>query len=274
MKTDFTVEPLAEDALLLRFGDAIDAETNARVHAAAHALREAALPGVIDVAPAYASLLVRFDPFAWSDPSQAAALPHQRLLHRVQDTLTRRDASGLDGHKPLDPGLRRDDERNKGVPSDATTRIIEISVCYGGEFGPDLTNVAAHAGIAPDDVIAHHSAGEYTVAMLGFAPGFPYLLGLDPALHMPRRATPRTRVPAGSVAIGGTQTGIYPHELPGGWQLIGRTPLTLFDPRREPPCLLAPGDQVRFRAIDSVEFGKLREKSGHGRPALDPRDQG
>jgi KipI family sensor histidine kinase inhibitor len=96
--------------------------------------------------------------------------------------------------------------------------------------------------------------------MLGFAPGFPYLLGLDPALQVPRRANPRTRVPAGSVAIGGAQTGIYPRELPGGWHLIGRTPRVLFDPAREPPCLLAPGNHVRFRAIDADEFARLAER--------------
>jgi KipI family sensor histidine kinase inhibitor len=136
---------------------------------------------------------------------------------------------------------------------------VEIPVCYGGECGPDIAAVAEHAGLLRDAVIARHTAAEYTVAMLGFAPGFPYLLGLDPSLQMPRRATPRTRVPAGSVAIGGAQTGIYPRELPGGWHLIGRTPLVLFDPQRELPCLLAPGDRVRFHAIEADEFGRLAE---------------
>jgi KipI family sensor histidine kinase inhibitor len=133
-------------------------------------------------------------------------------------------------------------------------------VCYGGESGPDLDAVAEHAGLSRDDVIARHAAAEYTVAMLGFAPGFPYLLGLDRALQVPRRPSPRTRVPAGSVAIGGAQTGIYPRELPGGWHLIGRTPLVLFDPAREPPCLLAPGDRVRFREIEAGEFARLAER--------------
>ncbi|WIG55610.1 MAG: Allophanate hydrolase 2 subunit 1 [Rhodanobacteraceae bacterium] len=137
---------------------------------------------------------------------------------------------------------------------------MAIPVCYGGDCGPDIDAIAEHAGLVRDEVIARHAAAEYTVAMLGFAPGFPYLLGLDAALHVPRRATPRTRVPAGSVAIGGAQTGIYPCELPGGWHLIGRTPLALFDPRRDPPCLLAPGDRVRFRAIDAGEFARLVER--------------
>lgn len=258
-EAEYSVEPLAEDALVLRFGNDIDAATNARVHSAARALREAVLPGIRDIAPAYASLLLRFDPFMGSDPSNAGRLPHQRFLQRVQDTLARRNAAGADVHRPLDPGRRRDDEQNENVPPDATTRIVEIPVCYGREFGLDLANMAAHAHMTADEIIARHSAGEYTVAMLGFAPGFPYLLGLDAALHMPRRASPRTRVPPGSVAIGGVQTGIYPCELPGGWQLIGRTPLVLFDPNREPPCLLAPGNRVRLRAIDTTEFAQLAE---------------
>jgi KipI family sensor histidine kinase inhibitor len=130
--------------------------------------------------------------------------------------------------------------------------MVEIPVCYGGDFGPDLDALASHAKLTAADVIARHTAATYTVAMLGFAPGFPYLFGLDPALEMPRRASPRTRVPAGSVAIGGAQTGIYPSELPGGWQLIGRTPLALFDAQRDPPSLLMPGDRVRFVAIDAA----------------------
>lgn len=137
---------------------------------------------------------------------------------------------------------------------------VEIPVCYGGEYGPDLDALAEHARLSRDEVIGRHVAAGYTVAMLGFAPGFPYLLGLDPALHVPRRADPRTRVPAGSVAIGGAQTGIYPRELPGGWNLIGRTPLVLFDPDRDPPCLLAPGDRVRFCAISAEEFAALAER--------------
>lgn len=224
------IEQLAEDALLLRFGDRIDADINARVHAAARTLRAGNLPGLIDVAPAYATLLVRFDPSA-----QAIGELRRVLSETLRpDILESSMASGV-------------------------AREIVVPACYGGRHGPDLEAVAAHAHRAPDEIVARHAASRYTVAMLGFAPGFPYLLGLDPALHAPRRADPRTRVPAGSVAIGGAQTGIYPRELPGGWQLIGRTPLALFDPGRDPPCLLAPGDHVRFRAIDAGEFERLTE---------------
>ncbi|HET9482549.1 MAG TPA: 5-oxoprolinase subunit PxpB, partial [Xanthomonadales bacterium] len=138
---------------------------------------------------------------------------------------------------------------------DAVPRTVVIPVCYGGDSGPDLDAVAKHTGLSAHDVVARHAAGDYRVAMLGFQPGFPYLIGLDPALATPRHATPRPRVAAGSVGIGGAQTGVYPREAPGGWQLIGRTPLALFDAARKPPALLAPGDRVRFEAIPRAAFG-------------------
>ncbi|HWG10594.1 MAG TPA: 5-oxoprolinase subunit PxpB [Rhodanobacteraceae bacterium] len=243
---EFSIETLSEDALLLRLGDRIDAEPNARIHAIAARLRDMTLPGIHDIAPAYASLLVRFDPFA------------------------------TDGADVLRDSLRKL-ASEPGVHADTSPRLVEIPVCYGGEHGVDLQDVARHAGLDTQQLAARHASMEYRVAMLGFAPGFPYLLGMDPSLHVPRRATPRTRVPAGSVAIGGTQTGFYPRELPGGWQLIGRTPLTLFDAQRDPPCLLAPGDRVRFRAIDADEFAALTEPAeerGEGSPLFDLRDQG
>ncbi len=235
--SDFIAEPLSEDALLLRFGDSIDPAINARVHATATRLRAAALPDVCEIAPAYASLLIRFDPLAWMglrDPDEA---PHARLLDVIEPLLRNPDTAA----------------------ASTMARIVEIPVCYGDEYGPDLDEAARHAQLDAREFIARHAAADYSVAMLGFAPGFPYLLGLDPVLHVPRRATPRTRVPAGSVAIGGAQTGIYPRELPGGWQIIGRTPSVLFDSDRAPPCLLAPGDRVRFRAIDEREFAALAQ---------------
>ncbi|MDG2516302.1 5-oxoprolinase subunit PxpB [Lysobacter soli] len=221
------IEALADDAWLLRFGDRIDPELNAAVHAMAARLRALDPPWLRDVVPAFASLAVFFD--AAEDPARV----HAALLALVEDG----DASAL----PLRP---RDG-------------VIEIPVLYGGEHGPDLESSAAELGLSPRELVERHSAGDYTVAMIGFAPGFPYLSGLDPALALPRLATPRARVAAGSVAIGGAQTGIYPRESPGGWRLLGRTPWTLFDPRREPPTRLQPGDRVRFRAIDAEEFARL-----------------
>ncbi|HEV3106221.1 MAG TPA: 5-oxoprolinase subunit PxpB [Trinickia sp.] len=135
-------------------------------------------------------------------------------------------------------------ERAASTPP--TAREIKISVRYGGEDGPDLEAVAEHTGLTVDEVVARHANGEYVVFFLGFQPGFSYLGGLNPSLHTPRRASPRLEVPAGSVGIGGAQTGIYPAASPGGWQLIGRTELRLFDPARTPPTLLQPGDRVRF----------------------------
>lgn len=270
---DFRIEPLAEDTLLLRFGDGIDIATNARVHAAAHALREANLPGVVDIAPAYATLLVRFDPLAWTASESEQPFERIAAFFRSLTNLPLPQAASPLGGDGWGEGESAASKTNVGNARNAGPltppsppsppmgeREIVIPVCYGDEFGPDLLEVAAHAGITHHEVVARHTATEYTVAMLGFAPGFPYLLGLDPALHVPRRANPRTRVPAGSVAIGGAQTGIYPRELPGGWHLIGRTPLTLFDPDRKPPCLLAPGDRVRFRAINADEFARLAER--------------
>lgn len=221
-------EPLGESMLLVRFGERIDAALNLRVHAAAAILAASAMPGIRDLVPAFASLAIDFDASAWDLPG---ALPWQHLAARVEPLL----AAGIDA--PPRPGA-----------------CVDIPVCYGGVHGPDLAAVAAHAGIGLDEVVARHCGVEYRVAMLGFAPGFAYLLGLDPALQMPRRAEPRLRVAPGSVAIGGAQTGIYPRALPGGWQLLGRTPLALFDAAAARPAVLAPGDRVRFVAIDAAAF--------------------
>lgn len=221
-------EPLAEDALLLRFGDSIDIAINARVQRAVVCLREA-LPQV-ECVPAYASILLRFDPRQWRGDAQ----PHALVLDAAEAALAR------------------------STESAQTARDCVIPVCYGGDdFGPDLADVADFCKLDAEEVIALHVGGDYRVAMIGFAPGFPYLLGLDPRLAVPRRTDPRQRVAAGSVAIGGAQTGIYPDCLPGGWHLIGRTPLRLFDLARQPPSLLVAGDRVRFRAIDADEFREL-----------------
>lgn len=228
------IEALGDCALLIRFGETIDTDINARVHAASEVLHAANLPGVLDIAPAYASICVRYDPGAWiggEDSRLAYARIAERIAQLVEDVADR--------------------------PTLAMPGLVEIPVCYGGAFGLDLDAVASHAKLTPQTVIERHCAAEYRVAMLGFAPGFAYLLGLESALHMPRRPDPRVHVPAGSVAIGGEQTGIYPRQSPGGWNLLGCTPLTLFDPERNPPALLAPGQRVRFRAIDAAEFCRL-----------------
>lgn len=218
MTDGVVIETLGEAGLLLRFPDPDPHAANARVHALARRLATERHPGVQELVPAYASLAVLFDPGT--------------------------DASGL--RAALRAWLGRalaDDAEAAPLPA---PRLHTLRVRYGGEDGPDLAAVAAHADMAPDEVVARHCAPTYTVAMLGFAPGFPYLLGLDPRLAMPRRDAPRPRVAAGSVALADTQGGIYPQASPGGWRLLGRTDAVLFDAVRTPPALLAPGDRLRF----------------------------
>lgn len=231
MSSSARIEPLGDCALLISFGAGMNPELNALALAAAESLRLAALPGLRDIAPAYASVCVHYDPCAWTDAARAQS---------AYACIAARIGAIVDNVQPMQAAAAAD--------------VVEIPVCYGGAFGEDLGALAAHAGLPEGEVIRRHAAAEYRVAMLGFAPGFAYLLGLEAALHAPRRASPRTHVPAGSVAIGGSQTGIYPRELPGGWLLIGRTPAKLFDPARDPPALLAPGARLRFRAIDADEF--------------------
>lgn len=233
-------EALGEDAVLVRLGDRIDGDVNRRVHAVAAWVSRADPQWLVEVVPAYASLALRVDPDMLDDGD--APLEHVRDWWRAQAfDFDRRDARAL--------------------------QPVEIPVCYGGEHGPDLAEVAAYAGLDEDEVISRHLAGDYCVAMLGFAPGFPYLIGLDPRLAMPRRETPRVRVPAGSVGIGGAQAGIYPREGPGGWRLVGRTPATLFDASREAPSLLAPGQPVRFVRIDAREFERRSGRRARARQA-------
>lgn len=227
-----TLEPLGDTAWLLRWGDAVDAEINRRVHACAAALRAGGPAWLRDIVPAYASLALHVD----ADGVDATPAAQRAWIEARLDAAT--------------AGAALDDAATGGA------RAVEIPVCYGGEHGPDLDDVAAAHGLAREEVVARHAGAVYVVAMLGFSPGFPYLLGLDPALATPRLATPRPRVPAGSVGIGGAQTGIYPDAGPGGWRLIGRTPRRLFDPRRASPSVLLPGDRVRFVPIDAARFAQ------------------
>lgn len=220
------IESLGEAALVLRFGTAIDEAVNQRVLDAWRALEDAAIPGVIESVPAYATLTVCFDPM-----HHAA----DRLATRLRGLLR-----GIGAREPLEG------------------RRVELPVCYEGEHAPDIEELARHAGLSVAEVVRRHSDTEYRVFFIGFSPGFPYLGGLDPALAMPRRDTPRLAVPAGSVAIGGAQTGVYPQRSPGGWRLIGRTPLPLFDSSREPACLLSPGDRLRFMPVTVAEFARLQ----------------
>ncbi|HEX7523829.1 MAG TPA: 5-oxoprolinase subunit PxpB [Candidatus Deferrimicrobium sp.] len=213
-----------EQGLVVEFGNAIDPAVNARVHRLARALATRGLEGVIESIPTYRSLLVLFDPLV---------LPRERLVPEVEALLSIpvvEEASGAGGN------------------------TVELPVLYGGEFGPDLAFIARHNGLSTEEVIAIHSSSSYLVYMLGFTPGFPYLGGMSSRLAAPRLLSPRGKVPSGSVGIAGSQTGVYPLESPGGWRLIGRTPLRLFDLEAGRPFLLAPGDVVRFRPVDEEEY--------------------
>ncbi len=203
---------MGEAALLVELGDEIDGTANARVHLLAVAVQD--LAGVIESIPGYASLLVEFDP---------ARLTHDAL----REYLTR----ALSDPPPV----------IVTPPS-----VIEIPTRYGGEFGPDLEFVARHNHLTPEEVIRLHTSQPFRVFMLGFTPGFPYVGPLPAEIAAPRLDTPRAKIPAGAVGIAGRQTGIYPRESPGGWRLIGHTNIRLFDPARNPPALLRPGDYVRF----------------------------
>ncbi len=222
-----------DSALVVEYGRAIDARVNARVRRLRACLGADAAAGILETVPTYRSLLVHYDPLVVS----RAAL--ERVL--------------------LDADARI------GAADPTAPRTVTLPVAYGGAFGPDLADVAAHARLEEREVVAIHAAGDYLVYMLGFMPGFPYLGGLSPRLAMPRLATPRTAVPAGSVGLAGGQTGVYPAASPGGWRLIGRTPVRLFDPSKSPPALIEAGDQVRFVAIDPVEFDAVAREVGAGR---------
>jgi len=207
--------------LRLDFGADEGAPTRARVHAATRALRAAPITGLVDLTPAFSTLLVTFAP--------------DGLVPELAEAAVRAALPG------------------DALPAPDARRVVEVPTCYEAGCAPDLDDVARRAGLPRDEVIALHSGTEFTVAFLGFAPGFPYLDGLPERLATPRLAQPRPRVPWGSVAIAGRQAGIYPHVTAGGWRLVGRTPLRLFDPERQPPALLQQGDAVRFVPITHAE---------------------
>ncbi len=247
------VHPLGDAAAILVLGETVDPPLAARIHALATAVSARPPAGVVEVVPAFASVAVILDP--------ARAPPWAELVGQLERLVV--DIAVL--------------------PPSPPARCVEVPVCYGGEHGPDLIEVADRAGLAPEDVVRRHAAAEYRVYAIGFTPGFPYLGGLPAALATPRRRTPRARVPAGSVGIGGAQTGVYPLASPGGWNLIGCTPHGLFDAHRPEPSLLRVGDQVLFRPIDGREFAALAARAirerreprkAAGPPAIEVRQAG
>jgi inhibitor of KinA len=226
-RNSFTIFPLGDSAVLAEFGTSLDLEVNARLQRLAEAVRAKRVPWICDIVPALSSLALHFDPGrvpAGLDPVAAAESMLQDCLRSGLRTIRARTAS------------------------------LQVPVCYDAELAPDLSEVAAQVKLSPGEVVRRHTASEHRVLMMGFAPGQPYIGGLDAALAVPRRATPRTRVPAGSIAIANAQTAVYPFEISGGWNVIGRTPLRVFDVGREPAALFAPGMSVRFVAIAREDY--------------------
>ena len=230
------IVPLGDSALVVRlhenFDGASDEALNA-VLATQRLLENAQLPGVIELAPAYTTVAVFFDPVRVVASDAKPGAVFDWLAERIREVILNANEVRAD--------------RIEASP-------IQIPVCYDAEFAFDLDEIAQRAGLGAQEVVDLYSAAEYRVHCIGFTPGFPFLGGLPSKLATPRRSTPRKEIPAGSVAIGGAQTGIYPVQSPGGWNVIGRTPLRLFDPKKNPPALLCAGDRVRFRAITRAEF--------------------
>lgn len=211
--------------LLVEYGTGIDSDVNSMVRSMAIVLKQETLEGVLEIIPAYRCLLIIYDPVV-TNPAKL-----EKEISVLEERLSEIRISPPD--------------------------TVEIPVCYGEEFGPDIQFVAEHNAMTADDVARIHSQNEYRIYMIGFSPGFPFLGGLSKLLHTPRLETPRSFVPAGSVGIANNQTGIYPVASPGGWQLIGRTPIRLFEPERPSPFLYKTGDMIKFKPISPEDYTRL-----------------
>jgi inhibitor of KinA len=234
--------PSGDRALTVELGDSISPETNRRVHNLMRALETRNMDGVLDLVPSYRSLLVHYDPLTLS-------------LSHLKEELSALNAA-----------------QATGVLN--TPRVVHVPTLYGGHMGPDLDHVAQHNNLTVDEVISIHCGTDYLVYMLGFSPGFPYLGGMSESIATPRLDTPRLAIPAGSVGIAESQTGIYPTETPGGWQLIGRTPLQFFDPYRQPPSLVEPGDYLRFVSINEDDYESFQAQVEEGAYQLVVKEKG
>jgi KipI family sensor histidine kinase inhibitor len=230
--TSFRYLAAGDSALVVEFGDEIHPELNHKLQGFVRALEDQNIQGIREYIPTYRSLMIVYDP---------AVILFQELVGKIQQ---------IQSEQPTSRFLK--------------PRIVEVPVLYGGKFGPDIECVAQHNRLSIEEVIALHSGRDYLVYMLGFTPGFCYLGGMSKRLETPRLAMPRTRIPAGSVGIAGKQTGVYPIDSPGGWRLIGRTPLCLFDPNREPAVLITAGDYVRFSRIDAQDYHNIADRIQHG----------
>jgi len=232
LSKQFCIKPAGDSALLVQLGNEISPVLNAKVRALDLALQHSPIEGIIETVPAYCSLLVCFDPLK-VDPLQL----EEEIKRAIQST-------------------------TQHIFSKPTVTVIPV--CYGGDLGPDLEFVSDYCKLPPEEVIALHSAPNYLIYMLGFTPGFPYLGGMDPRIATPRLENPRTKIPAGSVGIAGEQTGIYPVDSPGGWRIIGRTPVNIYDPFRTPPVLFSAGNYIRFQPITAEQYQTIKEQAKIG----------
>ena len=224
---DIRILTAGDSSILIEFGKEISPEINQKIAATVQLIKDQQIEGVVDVIPAFCSLLINYDP---------RVVFYDQICERMKG-LANIDAKTGAGNK----------------------RIFEIPVCYGGKYGPDINTIADNARLSVEEVIKIHSSKDYLIYMLGFLPGFCYLGGLDERIHTPRLANPRIKIPAGSVGIGGSQTGIYPLDSPGGWQLMGMTPVKTYDPVQETPILVQAGDYIRFVPISEQEYARIKE---------------
>ena len=222
-----TISPVGDRAISIDFGQVIDPKINRHIRQTIERIKELQLEGIIELVPTYCALLVEYDAMQYS---------YSEICNIIEPT--------------LDEGMT--DTTNELVT------VVEVPTVYGGEFGPDLSFVASHNHLSEAEVISIHSGTDYLVYMLGFIPGFTYLGGMDPRIATPRLSSPRTLIPAGSVGIAGEQTGTYPSDSPGGWQIIGRTPVTMYDMSKAQAALLNAGDYVRYVPIDESEFHRIK----------------
>lgn len=221
-----------DTSLSVEFGNEISTEINAKIRAFNIALENSKIPGIVETVPTYRSLMVHYDP---------SVIRYEPLVKRMKGLLGQLDKIQI-------------------PPSD----VLEIPVLYGGEAGPDLDFVAEHAGKTPEEVIKIHTSTEYLIYMLGFTPGFTYLGGMDESIATPRLKQPRVKIPAGSVGIAGSQTGVYPIDSPGGWQLIGLTPVRMYDPDRAEPILPKAGEYIKFYSITKAKFDEIAAQEAAG----------
>ena len=222
-----TISPVGDRAISIDFGQVIDPTINRHIRQTIERIKELQLEGIIELVPTYCALLVEYDAMLYS---------YSEICNIIEPTL---------------------DEGMTNTTNELVT-VVEVPTVYGGEFGPDLSFVASHNHLSEDEVISIHSGTDYLVYMLGFIPGFTYLGGMDPRIATPRLSSPRTLIPAGSVGIAGEQTGTYPSDSPGGWQIIGRTPVTMYDMSKAQAALLNAGDYVRYVPIDESEFHRIK----------------